>query len=193
MRILQTLSRFDGPPDKLVIDLQADGEYVALGTAAKVAELQAQDALWQVMPESEEDAKTRGELVEAAEVKPTIGKDVIKKWYGAGHLGKTGKGVARSPERFWKLNVSRSEPPVVATDQPKGSTDTKQEKPPKVGWSVYRDEVATDRLSMGLADPTFGGEHEGSVDLDEVVKSRSVGTPTLISDRPRIADDVEAI
>ena len=69
------------------------------------------------MPESEEFAKTRDELIESAEVKATVGKKVIKEWHEAGHLGKSGKGVANSPERFWKLDIGRSEPPVLAIDQ----------------------------------------------------------------------------
>ena len=193
MRILQTLSRFDGPPDKLVIDLQANGEYVALGTETKVAELQARDALWEAMPESEEHAKTRDELVEAAEVKPTVGKDVIKKWYGAGHLSKTGKGKAGSPERFWKLDVSRSEPPVVATNQHEGPAAAEQEEALKVGQSLYRDEVANNQLSKALVADPLSEERKETDDPAGVIKSRSVGTPTLISEQPTFKESPDTL
>ena len=191
IRILQTLSRFDGPPDKLVIDLK-DGEYVALGTETKVAEQQAREALWNAMPESEEYAKTRDELIEAAETKATLGKNVIKEWYKGGYLGKSGRGVANNPERFWKLDVGRSEPPVVATDQHGQPGAEESVESPESRSVAIRDEVATDRLSTGeattpAAEPTDAPENhvqEDSTGTDEVGKSRSVATPIPISDQP---------
>lgn len=190
-RILQALSRFDGPPDKLVIDLQ-DGEYVALGTETKVAEQRARTALWKAMPESEEYAKSRDELIKAAEVKATVGKDVINKWDTDGHLGKSGKGVANNPERFWKLDIGRSEPPVVANDRHTHSTDAGQDDGSKVGRSVYRDAVATDRHSS-VAAVTDGGQETPAGDPDDASPSRSVGTPTLNSDRPTSEDSSEDV
>ena len=106
-------------------------------------------------------------------------------------MGKTGKGRAGNPERFWKLDVSRSEPPAVATDQPKGSADAEQEEVLKVGCSLYRDEVANNQLSKGLATDTLDGDDEGSTDPGEVAKSWSVGTPTLISEQPTIKESAD--
>lgn len=158
MRVLHTLSRFDGPPDKLVIDLQ-DGEYVALGTETRVVEQETRQALWAAMPESEEHAKTRDELIEAAEVKPTVAKTVIKTWYEAEHLGRVGAGKSGDPQRFWKLDIGRSEPPVLATNQ----------------YSEPEIPVASPETLPG------------SDDIEEL-KSRSVGTTTLRGDQPIIPD-----
>jgi hypothetical protein len=186
VRILQSLSRFDGPPDKLVIDLR-DGEYVALGTETKVAEQQAREEILKAAPTSEDHAKSTDELIKEAEVKTTIGKETIKLLHTEGRLVRIGKGVSRNPYKYWVPDVCQSEPPVVATDRHTDSTDAGQDDGSKVGRSVYKDAVATDRHSSGAV-VTGRGQGTSAVDSDDTSKSRSVGTPTLNSDRPTSED-----
>jgi len=194
MRILQTLSRFEGPPDKLVIDLQ-NGEYVALGTETKVVEQETRNALWAAMPESDEYAKSRDELFEAAEVKPTVGKAIIKNWYSEKYLGRVGAGKSGNPHRFWKLDIGQSEVPGVATNHSTEPESEERADSPKYRSVAYRNEVPTNQYSSPDYPVETPETSPDSADADGV-KSRSVGTTTLISDQPinpDIPDDVEVV
>ena len=52
------------------------------------------------------------------------------------------------PGKFWKLDISRSEPPVLATDQPDEVGTGETGKTVKSRSVAYRDEVVTNQLSV---------------------------------------------
>jgi len=100
LRVLESLSRFDETPGKLVIELTADG-YVALGDEEAVAEQEAIEKVIKSAPNNEDDAVTEKDLLAAAEVKRTIGQDAIRVHVAEGRLFRLGNGKRGDPYRYW--------------------------------------------------------------------------------------------
>ena len=102
VRNLSCISRFDGPPEKLVIDLR-DGEYVALGTQTMVALSRAKDDILKEMPGCEAEAKKTGDIIkDAAGVNKTIGQEALDELFEGGAVKRIrGKGRGR-PFYYWK-------------------------------------------------------------------------------------------
>jgi hypothetical protein len=63
VRVIESLSRFDETPDKLVIEL-VDGGYRSLGDATAFAEREAISAIEEVLPASEENAMPTADIVD---------------------------------------------------------------------------------------------------------------------------------
>src|SRR4029450_8941720 len=61
VRVIESLSRFEETPDKLVIELTADG-YRSLGDATAFAEQEARQASLEVLPARAEHALISGDL-----------------------------------------------------------------------------------------------------------------------------------
>lgn len=190
VRHLHSLSRFSETPDKLVIDLLENGEYCSLGTETKVAEQDSARSLWAVMPANEGDAQNRKELLESAKCGVTYGKKIIKDWNDSGHLGKVGKGVANDPERFWKLDISRSEPPGVVTNQVNEDSDRKAGGWGKSRLVTLRDEVMTNQVPV-VTQAGANNVLAATEDMAAAHQSRLVTTPVPISDQP-CQDDGES-
>jgi len=100
IRVLHSLSRFDETPDKLVIDLQ-DGEYIAVGTEARVAVQQAKESILKAAPNSEEEAQKQADLLKDAEVKHTTGVEAINELIAEGQISRTGQGKKGDAFRYW--------------------------------------------------------------------------------------------
>ena len=102
VRNLSCISRFDGPPEKLVIDLRG-GEYVALGTQTMVALSRAKDEILKVVPGCEAEAKKTGDIIEAtAGINKTIGQQALDELFQEGSLQRIqGKDRGR-PFFYWK-------------------------------------------------------------------------------------------
>jgi len=119
----------------------------------------------------------------------TMGKNLIKAWHASGHLGKAGKGVAGDPEKFWRLDVSRSEPPWVATNQVNGARLAEEADGRNSKSVIYRDAVVTNQVAAVATDANT--DHGGTVEKrDADTKSRLVTTAPLISDQPGLYDEV---
>ena len=101
---------------------------------------------------------------------PILKRDIIKAWHASGHLGKAGKGVAGDPEKFWRLDVSRSEPPWVATNQVNGARLAEEADGRNSKSVIYRDAVVTNQVAA--------------------VATWLVTTAPLISDQPGLYDEV---
>ena len=114
VRILSCISRFDGPPDKLVIDLR-EGEYINLGNSTDVALSRAKDEILKVAPGCEAEAKKTGDIIEAAAgVNKTIGQQALDELVQEGSLQRVrGKDRGR-PFFYWKpmpiINESSFDP-----------------------------------------------------------------------------------
>ena len=101
IRVINALSRFDATPDQLMIELTESG-YVALGDKSAVASDEAHDAIRKTAPTSEAEAMTEREILDAADVKRTVGQEVLRSLVEAGILTRIGEGKRGSPYRYWK-------------------------------------------------------------------------------------------
>lgn len=105
LRRIDALSRFDETPGSLVIEKTPTG-YTALGSMAAVAEAEAEAAMLDEMPGTEEEAKSVPELLEAAKdegrkINDTTGRLAINKLLDRGTILRRGKGKKGDPYRFW--------------------------------------------------------------------------------------------
>ena len=109
VRNLSCISRFDGPPEKLVIDLR-DGEYVALGTKTKVALDKAKEEIFEVMPNCEAEAQRTGELITVATgVNKTIGQQALEELYLEERVMRKMSQDRGRPYYYWKPEQTQNE------------------------------------------------------------------------------------
>ena len=100
LRLLEGISRLDGVPGELVIELTSEG-YVAHGTRADVAAQEARAAILRAAPRSEEKALTLEKLLDGRKVKRSTAQRVVKELIATGRLAKTGTGKKGNPFRYW--------------------------------------------------------------------------------------------
>lgn len=108
IRHLHALSRFDETPDLLVIELTPDG-YVSLGTETAVAEAEARERVLRAAPTNEADALKEDDLLAAADVKRTVGRDAIAYHLAAGRLRRVGAGKRGDAFRYWRPSENYSD------------------------------------------------------------------------------------
>jgi hypothetical protein len=109
VRNLSCISRFDGPPDKLVIDLR-NGEYVALGTKTKVALDKAKEEIFELVPVSEVNAQRTGDLISAATgVNKTIGQQALEELYLEERIMRKMSQDRGRPFYYWKPEQAQNE------------------------------------------------------------------------------------
>ena len=190
IRVLHSLSRFDETPDKLVIDLR-DGEYIAVGTEAHVALIQAKDAILSVAPESEEEALKTIDLIDRNEgVKTTIGKEAIKELVDAGKLVFIGSGKRGDAKRYWKPEIDSVRTPVVATELNTKPEQLRSDDQPQLIQSLIGNGVPTE---SNISRPPANEENDQ--DQPGVPKQQSemdsVATPILYTTESNNADDGE--
>jgi hypothetical protein len=102
--VMESLSRFDETPDKLVVEL-TDRGYEALGDATAVAEEEAMRAVVEVLPAKPENAMTTADVLGRLQeqgVKRTTATDALSKLAGSGTVKRIGKGRRGSPYRYYK-------------------------------------------------------------------------------------------
>ena len=121
----------------LVIDLQ-DGEFVSLGTETEVKKKQSTESILDALPAIEDEAISRQEVLSLAEVKATLGKEILNQLLDTKVISKKGRGVTNNPFLYWKQGLSQSEGDVVPTNQ---VTEDKH-----VSQSVLISEVPTNLL-----------------------------------------------
>lgn len=103
VRVLESLSRFDETPDKLVIELTPNG-YRSLGDATAFAEEEATQAIREVLPATPDNAMTTGELTDRLkeqDVKRTSSQAALSKLLQEGTVSRTGGGKKGDPYRHF--------------------------------------------------------------------------------------------
>lgn len=103
IRVLESLSRFDETPAHLAVQY-TEGEYVALGTDAAVAQMQARDTIMKVLPGREAAALTLDDLlaeVKESGVRRTTCQEVLRELVDGAEVSQTGEGKRGSPYRYW--------------------------------------------------------------------------------------------
>jgi hypothetical protein len=104
VRIIESLSRFDETPSKLVIELTEDG-YTSLGDATAFAEQEAMKAIVELLPAKEENAMATGDILDklkAQEIKRTVASEALAKVATSGTIRRIGAGKRGSPYRYYK-------------------------------------------------------------------------------------------
>jgi len=101
VRRISAISRFDGVPQELYIQLTEDG-YIPLGSSGAVAESKAMQWILESAPVSEGDAMSLDDFVESTAVKKTTASKVLSQLVDKGKLRCHGTGKKGSPYRYWK-------------------------------------------------------------------------------------------
>jgi hypothetical protein len=104
VRIIESLSRFDETPDKLVVELTDDG-YRSLGDATAFAEREAREAILDVLPAKEENAIKTDELLDELkeqDIKRTVATDALASLAGSGTACRIGAGKKGNPYRYYR-------------------------------------------------------------------------------------------
>ena len=120
VRVIESLSRFDETPDKLVVELTQDG-YRSLGDATAFAEKEAEEAIRELLPSKEENAMTSGDVLDKLkeqDVKRTVGMDALASLSKTGTVCRVGKGKKGSPYRYYK---PASDEEIHSSESPVGS------------------------------------------------------------------------
>jgi hypothetical protein len=119
VRIIESLSRFDETPSKLVIELTNDG-YKSLGDATAFAEQEAMSTIVELLPTKEGNAMTSGDVLDKLkeqDIKRTVATDALAKLTNSGGIRRMGVGKKGNPYRYYK-------PPL---DGEKDSSETQGE------------------------------------------------------------------
>jgi hypothetical protein len=110
IRTLESISRFGHVPASLVIELTPGG-YVSLGSAAAVAEAEAEEAILEALGSDEntalpfstkEEGKPSIRPLLSEHISEPTARRVLKKLVDLGKLNKKGRGVANDPQRYWR-------------------------------------------------------------------------------------------
>jgi hypothetical protein len=103
VRVIESLSRFEETPDKLVIELTPDG-YRSLGDATAFAEEEARAAILEVLPATLESALATSELLDKLkeqDVKRTAAQGALNQLVNTGEVTRTGAGKRGDPYRYF--------------------------------------------------------------------------------------------
>jgi hypothetical protein len=104
VRVIESLSRLGEAPDKLVVELTADG-YRSLGDASAFAQKEAMEAVVDLLPSKEASALPTGEVVARLKeqgIKRTVATEAPAKLAEAGTIRRIGNGKRNDPYRYYK-------------------------------------------------------------------------------------------
>jgi len=103
VRAIESLSRFDETPDKLVVELTPSG-YRSLGDATAFAEEEARQAILEVLPSASDNATTTGDLIDKLKeqnVKRTVAQSALAGLIQSGTVTRIGGGKKGDPYRHF--------------------------------------------------------------------------------------------
>jgi AAA domain len=103
VRVIESLSRFEETPDKLVIELTPEG-YRSLGDATAIAKKEAREAILDIMPAKVENAITMSDLVDKLkehDVKRTAAQEALLALIDEGTVTRIGAGKRGDPYRHF--------------------------------------------------------------------------------------------
>jgi hypothetical protein len=106
LRTIEAISRFDGTPDEMTIEL-TDAGYVALGTSADVESEEAARHLLSVAPGSDTESVDLKALIEGSEISRSTAQRVIRELCSKGSMCSIGEGKRGNPFKYFlPQNVS---------------------------------------------------------------------------------------
>jgi hypothetical protein len=104
VRVIESLSRFDETPDKLVVELTDEG-YRSLGDASAFAEKEAMKFIEDLLPARPEKAMKTDEVLDKLkehDIKRTVANDALAKLTTSGTIRRIGEGKKGDPYRYYK-------------------------------------------------------------------------------------------
>ena len=104
VRIIESLSRFDETPAKLVIEL-TEGGYRSLGDATAFAEREAMTAILELLPSKEERAIPSADILDSLKeqgIKRTVASEALAKLATSGTVRRIGAGKKGNPYCYYK-------------------------------------------------------------------------------------------
>lgn len=125
VRVIESLSRFDETPDKLVVELTPNG-YRSLGDVTAFAEEEAAQAIRETLPATPDNAMTTGELTDKLkeqDVKRTSSQAALSKLLQAGTVTRIGGGKKGDPFRHF---LSAETPAPSGRKQTQGTAVPKE-------------------------------------------------------------------
>lgn len=100
VRVLHALSRFDATPETLALQL-VGSSYIALGDEAAYAFEIAKRQVLDTAPRTEQRALPESELLDAAKVRRTSGREAVAALLELGGLRRVGAGKRGDAFRYW--------------------------------------------------------------------------------------------
>jgi len=184
VRVIESLSRFEETPDKLVIELTPEG-YRSLGNATAFAEKEARRAILEIVPATAENAITMNDLLGKAEVhdlKRTAAQEALRGLVEQGKVTRIGAGKKGDAYRYF-LSAGTPSPRTAErnTEQEEQSTAVRgkhsaatPEKPPSVEVDDI-DDVHRERLTAveALEEIAYPGSEAGQG--VELLRSGEIG------------------
>jgi hypothetical protein len=104
VRVIESLSRFDETPEKLVVELTDEG-YRSLGDASAFAEKEAMKAIVDLLPARPENSMKTDEILDKLkehDIKRTVANEALTKLTTAGTIRRIGEGKRGDPYRYYK-------------------------------------------------------------------------------------------
>jgi len=109
LRTIHAIGRFDETPEEMMVELTEQG-YVSLGTAAHVAEAEAEKFILANAPCTPEEAVTLDELIKDSEHSRSVSNRAIKELCSKGEILTIGKGKKGNPFKYFKAASPMREP-----------------------------------------------------------------------------------
>jgi hypothetical protein len=156
VRIIDSLSRFDETPVKLVVELTEHG-YRAHGNATAFAEQEAIKAIVDLLPTQAENAIITDDVLDRLaeqNIKRTTGTTALKKLAEAGTIQRTDEAKKGSPYRYWK-----------PTPEGGGRTEVHSSATP-TSIADERNNESTDPVSLAEEEDQHLGETEYKADAE---------------------------
>jgi hypothetical protein len=100
LRTIEAISRFDGTPDEMTIEL-TDAGYIALGTSVDVESEEAARHLLSAAPGSDNEAVELKVLIEGSEISRSTAQRVVRELCSKGLMCSVGEGKRGSPFRYF--------------------------------------------------------------------------------------------
>jgi hypothetical protein len=199
VRELQGIGRYEGTPERVLIELQGT-TYALLGNEAAVVHRETRDTVSAALPTTEVGAKPLDALCAAVGGKRTTVQRVLKELTEQGRVKTIGSGKRGDPARYWRqetvsaqtAGTSRAEPNTELAQTPRGvpadvTTEPTNDPAP---WELNADGLpaacaARDTCQrLGLCRDWLGG----SCWLERNPKQLAGGTDALTMDTGHVPD-----
>jgi AAA domain len=157
VRVIESLSRFEETPDKLVIELTPEG-YRSLGDATAIAKKEAREAILDVMPTKAENAISTSDLVDKLkehDVKRTAAQEAVLGLIEQGTVTRMGAGKKGDPYHHF---LSAGTPSLYTAER---NTEKEEQFTPLHGKHSAETPAGSGRKNDSLEDPL-------SVDVDSL-------------------------
>jgi predicted transcriptional regulator len=142
VRVIESLSRFEETPDKLIVELTEQG-YRSLGDAVVFADQEAMKAIVELLPSKPENSTATADLLDALQkrdVRRTVANEALKKLTTAGTVLRIGEGKKGDPYCYYKPSPDQGDEPEILSSTLKDEAAEERKLEPDNGDATLRDE-----------------------------------------------------